>query len=75
MMMPEEVIIKQGETDPHACIFIIIQGDCDIQMVCHDSEVNYGDNLVKGEHFGEISVIYDCVRSADVICKSYNIMG
>jgi CRP-like cAMP-binding protein len=31
--------------------------------------------LTKGEHFGEISLLYGCTRTATVICKSYNIMG
>lgn len=56
-------------------MYIIIQGDCDISMMCHDGVINYGDNLVKGEHFGEVRMLYDCPRTATVQSMSYNIMG
>lgn len=75
MTIPEETIIKQGEEDPGCCMFIIIQGDCDIKMLCNDNSFNYGDNLIKGEHFGEIRLINNCPRTSNVIGRSYNIIG
>lgn len=44
-------------------------------MICHDGRINYGDNLIKGEHFGEIRLLFNCPRTCNVMSKSYNILG
>ena len=44
-------------------------------MVTRD--INYFSQypLVKGEHFGEVSLLFGCKRTATVISKSYCIFG
>jgi len=31
--------------------------------------------LIEGQHFGELGMIYKCVRTATVISRSYNTMA
>lgn len=75
MTIPDEKIMTQGDEDTPCTMSFIIQGDCDVKMVCQDSSINAGDNLVKGEHFGEVRMLYGCPRTSTIVSKSYNIMG
>ena len=31
--------------------------------------------LVEGDHFGEIALMYKCLRTASVICRNYNTLA
>jgi CRP-like cAMP-binding protein len=73
-LVPENVILKQdAEGDG---IYFVSTGDCVVNV-----KDQYGNErishrlLTEGEHFGEISTIYNCLVSATVISRSYNIMA
>ena len=38
----------------------------------HTGKENYIRRLNEGEHFGEVQVVYNCMRSASVISMNYN---
>lgn len=71
---PEEVIIKQD--DPGNEIYYISSGDCSINIRDERRNVLVAEKLlVEGDHFGEISVIYGCKRTATVVSRNYNTMA
>ena len=71
---PEESIIWQGtESD---AMYFISQGECTIDITDENRIVQKTVRLlVEGDHFGEIGLIYGCVRSATVISRNYNTMA
>jgi CRP-like cAMP-binding protein len=56
-------------------MYFIAKGDC--QVIVRDEKRN--ENPIKilkeGDHFGEISMIYKCRRTATVILRNYNTMA
>ena len=59
LFSPESVIVKQG--DMSAGIYFIAGGDCAIRYIDHKDEVHLQNKLlVESDHFGEISVVYNC---------------
>jgi len=74
LKVPEDKILKQGQKDIRNMYFII-KGDCVILMRDHKGRENLRNEelklLVGGNHFGEISMLYDCPRQVDVISRSY----
>lgn len=72
---PEETIVKQGDENADR-IFFIVQGDCTVDMMDHDRKERHAFKLlVEGNMFGEISLLYNCPRTASIISKNYNTMG
>jgi CRP-like cAMP-binding protein len=71
---PEETVVKQGDTADR--IYFIVQGDCTVDMVDHDRTERHAFKiLVEGNMFGEISLLYNCPRTASIVSKNYNTMG
>ena len=67
---PEETVIKQG--DRGEAIYFIASGDVAINLTDHKMEeiVAY-KLLIEGDHFGEISLIYDCITQASCVSRNY----
>ena len=72
---PEEYITEQGEKD--FSMFFIIQGECFVAIEDYsNNQVHIKDSiLVRSDHFGEIGCIYNCTRTASIICSKYNILA
>jgi CRP-like cAMP-binding protein len=48
-------------------MFFISSGDCAVNIMDSNRELIVGHRLlVEGDHFGEIGLIYDCIRTATV---------
>lgn len=68
--MPEEKILNEGDVSRH--LFFIIQGECVFNV--KDENGNYfvaSKLLVEGSSFGEIGLLYNCLRTGDVISKNF----
>lgn len=74
MFSPEHVILKQDAKGDG--IYFVTTGDCVVNVNNNlGEEIHAVRLLVEGEHFGEISSLYDCLVSATVISRNYNIMA
>lgn len=74
MFSPEHVILKQDSKGDG--IFFVSTGDCVVDVRNYDGKEHQAIRLIiEGEHFGEISTIYDCLVTATVISRNYNIMA
>jgi CRP-like cAMP-binding protein len=57
-------------------MFFISQGDCVVNIKDHNlKECQVHALLIEGDHFGEISLVYGCKRTATVISRNYNTMA
>ena len=74
---PDMSVFTQGELEDETefGLYFIMQGYCQAEI--QTSKCIYSNEfpLVKGEHFGEISCLFDCKRTATITSKSYNIIG
>lgn len=53
-------------------MFIIAKGEVKVLVTNEKKKTNVIKSLRPGEFFGEIALIYGCVRSADVINQKYS---
>lgn len=74
---PEVEIVKQGIEDDEG-MFFIQSGECSV-VVQDKIGLESGNKLVrllyKGDHFGEISLLYGCARSATVFPNNYTTLA
>lgn len=74
MFTPEHVILKQDSKGDG--IFFVSTGDCVVDVMNYDGKEHQAVRLlVEGDHFGEISTIYNCLVTATVLSRNYNIMA
>ena len=76
LTVPEETVIEQG--DEGMGIFFIQAGDCIVSVNSYfrkNSESRTIKMLVESDHFGEISTIYGCPTTANIISRNYDIMA
>lgn len=76
MVAPEQYITIQGQRAND--MFFIISGECLIEIndPSKGNQKLFKDNiLVTSDHFGEIGLLYNCVRSASIISTKYNIFA
>lgn len=74
--MPEEKVISQDDDEPDKDLYFIGKGDCEVQV--RDERGRVHENvrqLVEGNHFGEVALVYSCKRSATVISRNYNTLA
>lgn len=80
--MPEEkVVTQEDEPGPEEAImmYFIAKGSCEVEVITnYDLQLgNDSDSIQKigllgeGAHFGEVSLIYGCRRTASVISSNY----
>ena len=53
-------------------MYFIGTGHCRVKVRDHNNKVQHCRRLNEGDHFGEISLMYKCKRSATVISSNYN---
>ena len=71
---PEEEVIKIN--DEPSAIYFIQQGDCVVNITDHNKkELIAWKLLVQGDHFGEISIIYHCKTTCQVLSRNYNTLA
>ena len=70
--LPEEEVIKQDDNSDNKAMYFVGNGDCKVKVRDEKGREVYTRNLYEGYHFGEISLIYKCKRSATVISTNYN---
>lgn len=71
---PEEPIIKQGD-DPEAMYFIS-QGECIVNIKNRYENTKIAHKLlVEGDHFGCISLLYNCPTTSSVTSRNFNTMA
>jgi hypothetical protein len=52
----------------------MLEGECDVERVNNLLQVSKSEfPLIRGEHFGEISLIYGCDATATVISRVHTI--
>ena len=78
---PDIKVVKQGYRDSDY-MYLISQGVCKVSVYdrikgnnskkLHDLHVRV---LEQNDYFGEISVVYDSVRTATVTCTNYCTLG
>lgn len=57
-------------------MYYIIQGDCTVNITEHDKKEHVAVKLLSpGRYFGEIGLIYGCVRTASIISRGYDILA
>jgi serine/threonine protein phosphatase PrpC len=61
---PDEVVVRQG--DPGDTLFVIVQGQFSVRV--NGKEVAIAE---AGEHFGELALVDEEPRSADIVAKGF----
>ncbi len=61
---PGEVVVKQGEVGD--TLFVVVQGQVGVNLDGHEVTV-----ITEGEHFGELALVDNDPRSADIVAKEF----
>lgn len=70
---PEEILMVQGEYNPH--IYFIINGECVVFQRGFNRREKIIGILVEGNIVGEISTLYRTARTATVMNKNYTTLA
>lgn len=71
---PEEEVLKQGDSGND--MYFLSKGDCAVNIKDETGTLHVAVGLLtEGDHFGEISVLYHCKRTATVVSRNYNTMA
>eukprot|EP00343_Euplotes_focardii_P001258 CAMPEP_0205799586 /NCGR_PEP_ID=MMETSP0205-20121125/915_1 /ASSEMBLY_ACC=CAM_ASM_000278 /TAXON_ID=36767 /ORGANISM="Euplotes focardii, Strain TN1" /LENGTH=360 /DNA_ID=CAMNT_0053061163 /DNA_START=45 /DNA_END=1127 /DNA_ORIENTATION=- len=80
LTIPEDEIVKQNKhltgKEVEVCMYFIAKGEFQVfcQKQVHSIPLKVR-TLQTGDHFGEISLIYDCKRTATVTSTKYGTLG
>lgn len=73
--LPEEFVFKQDQEDS-TTMYFIARGDCLVNIREHDRKEKVAVRvLCEGHHFGEISLLYNCPRTASIQSRNYNTLA
>ena len=74
LSVPDAEVIKQDDsfTDNKQVMYWIGTGSCKVHVKLHDGRIEKRPSLVEGDHFGELSLIYKCARTATVVSENYS---
>ena len=75
---PEERIVRQGDTvsPDSTAMYFIAQGDCTVDILDPNGATHTAIRvLIEGDHFGEVSLLYQCKRTASVNARGFNTMA
>jgi CRP-like cAMP-binding protein len=67
---PEDVIVQQGDTGKD--LFFLTKGEALVEVKDYKRKEYYVRNLEPGHHFGEVSIVHNCPRTASVISANYS---
>jgi CRP-like cAMP-binding protein len=57
-------------------MFFISKGDCAVNIKDEEGKLHIAVSLLtEGDHFGEISMLYRCKRTATIVSRNYNTMA
>lgn len=71
---PEDIVIMQNTCEQE--MYYIANGICTVQILDQTKKLNKCiRNLLPGDHFGEICLIYGSPRTATVISRNYSTLG
>ena len=72
---PEQEIIKQFDKKCDDMYFIA-KGECAVNLKDEKDRTHIGIALlVERDHFGEVSMVYKCQRTATVVSRTYNTLA
>lgn len=66
---PEQEVVTQGD-EPHA-LYFIANGKCEVEILNEHKQSHRVKVLEKGQHFGEVALIYHTIRTATVRTLTY----
>lgn len=74
LSVPEDIIFRQDEESTD--MYFIAKGECSINIRDYRKR-EYNDYVIlrPGDHFGEISLLYGCARTATVTSRNYSTLG
>ena len=70
--LPHAPLFTQGSEGKDASFYYIGKGNCRVTVKNNRGKEVVVRTLLQGEHFGEISLIYNCTRTATVVSMNYN---
>lgn len=71
--LPDEEVVKQDDfSEEGMAMYFVGTGHCRVKVRDHNGREQFICQLKEGDHFGEISLIYKCKRSATVTSSNYN---
>ena len=70
LTFPEDPIIRMGQAGQ--CMYFLASGECLVSVSNHlKQKITYKAELLQGSFFGEISIIFGCMCTANVESKNY----
>ena len=74
LSVPEDVLFRQDDESNE--MYFIAKGECSVNIRDYKKREHKNFKILKpGDHFGEISLIYGCRRTATVISRNYSTLG
>lgn len=73
LFKPEDMVVEYGMSDKN--IYFIAHGRCLVQISNHLRKKDSIHEIEEGECFGEIAVLFDSNRTADVQCITHATLG
>lgn len=74
LAVPEDILFRQD--DESSEMYFIAKGECSVNIRDYKKRDHSNYKILKqGDHFGEISLIYNCRRTATVISRNYSTLG
>lgn len=75
LLLPHHAVFLQGQygqNDGQFALYYVGKGDCKVNVRENNGKEHFIRRLDEGDHFGEVSIIYGCPRTASVISMNYN---
>lgn len=74
LSIPEDVLFRQDEYSTD--MYFIAKGECSVSVRDYRKKEHTDFKILKpGDHFGEVSLIYDCARTATATSRNYSTLG
>jgi CRP-like cAMP-binding protein len=69
LYLPEDIIIKQGETPDN--LYFLARGEVMVYIYDENDDERYVTSLKLGSYFGEVGIIKECRRTSTIKSKNY----